>query len=409
MNILILTQYFYPDVASTGQLLTELSVGLSSKKIDVEVITASPSYSYRIPASKNEDYLNVKIKRVWSMRLSKNNRFGQIMNSVTFFTSVFLNLLFKKDLSNLLIVSNPPFLPLMGYIFHKIKGVKFIYLVHDVFPDKAIKLNYISKNSFIETFWKIIDQKILKSASIIIVLGETMKSVITKKFERLNIPGKEKIRIIHNWADEDFIKPCEAYGKIFREEYELGDKFIVQYSGNLGASYDLEKIMEVAKITVNENIVFMFIGDGIKKQKLQQFKSDNNLKNVIFLPYLEKAKLPYSLNCADISLLTYEEKLEGLLMPSKLYTILATGTPVIALCKKGSEIDNIITEADCGFSVYDNIVEFNEQIEMLYKDKELRKVLGTNARKYFESNHTLERSVNLYYDAVEELNKCSDK
>ncbi len=405
MNILILSQYFYPDIASTGQLLTELSVGLSRKKIDVDVITASPSYSYKIPASKKEEYFNVKIKRIWSLRLSKNNRTGQILNSTSFFLNVFFNLLFRKDLSNLLIVSNPPFLPFMGYIFNKIRGAKFIFLVHDVFPEKAVKLNYISKGGLLERLWKFMDVKILKSSSAIIVLSETMKSVMIKKFELLNIPGKEKIKIIHNWADEDFIKPCLTGDNIFRKEYNLKDKFVIQYSGNLGASYDLEKIIEVAKITDNKEIVFLFIGDGVKKPVLEKLKSDYNLTNVIFLPYLEKAKLPFSLTSADVSVLTYEERLEGLLMPSKLYTILASGTPVIALCKKGSEIDKIINEAGCGFSVYDSIEEFKEKIDILYSDKELCRKLGNNSRKYFEKNHTLGRSVDSYYSVIEELNR----
>jgi len=403
MEIIILTQYFYPDVASTGQLLSELSKGLSEKNVNVEVITAAPSYSYKIPALKKENYFNVNIKRIWSIRLSKNNRFGQIVNSTTFFTNALLKLIFRKNLSNLLLVSNPPFLPFLGYIMQKFKGIKFIYLVHDVFPEKAVKLDYLKEDSIFIKLWKYMDRKLLISASKIVVLSESMKLVMERKFDTMKVSGKHKIVMIHNWADEEFIKPSETKAETFRKKYNLQDKFLIQYSGNLGASYDLEKILEVAKSFKNENYCFLLIGDGVKKNKLMKMKNDYKLTKVLFLPYLEKSMLPYSLVSPDISVITYEEKLEGLLMPSKLYTILASGTPVIVLCKKGSEVDKIITEAECGFTVNDNIKEFEEKISFLANNKEIRDKFGKNARAFFEKNYTLRKSVDEYYSIIKEL------
>jgi len=405
MKILFLTQYFYPDVASTGQLLSELAKGLSEKNVLVEVITAAPSYSYKIPSLKKENYFKVKIKRIWSFRLSKNNRVGQILNSTTFFANAFVKLIIKKNLSNLLIVSNPPFLPFLGIFLKKLKGVKFIFLIHDVFPEKAVKLNYLNQNSLIVKFWNFMDRKLLFSASKIVVLSETMKVLIEKKFDKIGLTEKEKISVIHNWADEEFIKPSEEKSIEFRKEYNLGEKFIIQYSGNLGASYELEKIIEVAETLKNEEYIFLIIGDGVKKNKLMKMRADKNLSNIIFLPYLEKNLLPYSLVSTDISLITYESKLEGLLMPSKLYTILASGKPVIALCKKGSEIDRIIVESECGFTIDNDLEEFAEKIRDLANNRVLRERLGKNARKYFEMNYTLKKSIGEYYSIIKDLYK----
>jgi len=179
----------------------------------------------------------------------------------------------------------------------------------------------------------------------------------------------------------------------------------VQYSGNLGASYDLEKIIDCAKITEDEEVLYMFIGDGVKKSGLEQLCKSLKLKNVLFIPYLDKSRLPFSLNCADVSILTYEEHLEGLLMPSKLYTIMASGKPIIALCKPESEVSKILCSAKCGYTVYNNINEFKEKIKLLKSDSELRKEMGKNARRYFEENFNIGSSVGKYKQLIERINQ----
>lgn len=405
MDILILTQYFYPDIASTGQLLTELSIELSKKGINVGILSGYPSYSYKIPSSRNENYYSVKIKRLWSTRLNKNRLTGQIFNAVTFFTNTFIHLLKRNDKAPLLIVSNPPFLPFLGYFINRFQKKKFIFLVHDVFPEKAVKLNYISPEGFLYRIWKHFDEKIMNSAEFVIVLSESMKNVMKDKFLEMKIADTDKIKVINNWADGNFIQPSEEKGNIFKSEYDLQDKFVIQYSGNLGASYDLEKIIDVAKITKDKDILYLFIGGGIKKPRLEQLTKINNLNNVKFIPYLDKSKLPYSLNSADISLLTYEENLEGLLMPSKLYTIMASGKPIIALCKPDSEISNILKKAECGFTINKDIDEFIEKINLLKSDICLRKRMGENSRKYFEENYTIEKSVEEYCKVIEKINQ----
>ncbi|MBV6479466.1 MAG: hypothetical protein HGGPFJEG_02240 [Ignavibacteria bacterium] len=404
MKVLILTQYFYPDIASTGQLLTELSVELSKLGIIVEVITGYPSYSYKIPSSQKEDYYSVKIRRIWSTRLNKNKLIGQITNSITFFTNALLYLIRNKTKTPLLIVSNPPFLPFLGYLINKIQGKKFIFLVHDVFPEKAVKLDYIKRGGILHKIWKLVDYKILSSAEFVIVLSETMKAVILNKLKFMNINNTERVLKINNWADGNFIYPSTQKGENFKSENRIGDKFIVLYSGNLGASYELEKIIEAAVKTKDEKILYVFIGDGVKKNKLENLSREHKLTNVKFFPYLDKSVLPFSLNSADISILTYEENLEGLLMPSKLYTILASGKPIIALCRPDSEVSKIIEAANCGFTVYKDTDEFVRRVMMIKDNTELRKKMGDNSRIYFEKFFSINNSVMVYRDLIEKLN-----
>ena len=144
-----------------------------------------------------------------------------------------------------------------------------------------------------------------------------------------------------------------------------------------------------------------FILDGVKKNKLERMVQNYNLKNVIFLPYQPKSELPFSLTAPSVSIVTYENYLEGLLMPSKLYTTLAAGVPVVGLCYKNSEVARIIKEAECGFIVEGNDVNQFYDIIMGFKDDfESLKSLGLNSRKYFEENFTLDIAVKKYFDII---------
>jgi glycosyltransferase involved in cell wall biosynthesis len=403
-GIRILTQYFYPDVASTGQLLGELAFSLAEKGISTSALTALPSYSYKIEAQKSERFRNVQITRLWTTKLNKNTKLGQIFNSLTFFLNIFFHLFFSSSKTPLLIVSNPPFLPVVGYFIKKLKNIDYIYLIHDVFPEKAYKLNYISEKSIFIKVWTYFDKKVLANASSVIVLSEAMKKVVENKMKQYSVFEKEKVLVIHNWADGDFIKPLDKSLNIFLKKNNLSGKFIVQYSGNIGASYDLEVIIETAKRITDNDFLFLFIGDGVKKKKLYDLAGGYGLKNVQFLPYQLKKDLPFSLTAPSVSIVTYESYLEGLLMPSKLYTNLASGVPIIALCSEDSEVGRIIKEADCGFIVSKNDAEeFHRCIQNLKDDKNLREKFGNNARRYFEKNFTLEISVEKYFNVINKI------
>lgn len=400
-TIRILTQYFYPDVASTGQLLSELALGLVEKKISVSVLTAFPSYSYKISAQKRENFKKVNILRLWTTKFNKNTKLGQLFNSSTFFLNIFLHLLFSSSKAPLLIVSNPPFLPIVGYLIKKLRNVNYIYLIHDVYPEKAYKLKYTSEENIFIKIWALFDKKVIENASSIVVLSESMKKVVYNKIENYRIDKAKKIIVIHNWADGEFIKPLQRSENLFVQKNSLENKFVILYSGNIGASYDLEVVIETANIIKDENVLFLFIGDGVKKNSLEYLVEEHGIKNVMFMPYQLKEMLPYSLTCPSISVVTYESSLEGLLMPSKLYTTLASGVPVVGLCLKNSEVGRIIEEAECGVIIEGNKAEeFAEYILKLKNDVLLQRKLGENARKYFENNFTLEIAVNKYYNLL---------
>jgi glycosyltransferase involved in cell wall biosynthesis len=398
----LLSLYFYPDIATTGQLLTELAVGLTEKGFSVQVITAQPTYEKNTVA-RNEHYKGVDIARVWSTQLNKNSFLGKVVNSVSFFMSALMSVLLSADRSPLLIVSNPPFLPLIGALSNMIHGTRFIFLVHDVYPDIAVRLQYLKHGGVIHRIWNGVNKIILKRAASIIVLSSTMKNQIEHKCN-FSMAAKPPIDVIHNWADGEYIKPLPKDANSFLKSIGLESKFVVQYSGNHGLFHKLETIILSAEKCVDPEIAFLFIGDGGKKQTLMQMTRERDLKNVVFLPYQKYETLPQSLTAAAIAIVTLEENIEGLAMPSKLYSILASGTPVIALCDADSSVADIIREAQCGYVVSQGDADgLLRAILSLKADPALLCTFAANARRYYEENFTFPIALEHYSAVIERI------
>ena len=402
-GLMILSQYFYPDLAATGQLLTELAEDLISYGYNIKVLTAKPSYyKNKEKYSKEEIYRGIDIYRVSATKFNKNMMIGRLCNFLSYFISVSFKLLFSKNKYPLLIVSNPPFLPLLGFLLKKVKNRRYIYLVHDIYPDIAIRLGYLKKNSIIVKIWYQIHYRILKKAEEIIVLGDFMVEKLKEKYPDLD---NNKFKIIHNWADEKKILPIKKEENWFVKKHHLSNKIVILYSGNIGLFQDLKSIIKTAERLKNhDDILFLFIGDGGGLKELKKIAKENNLTNVKFLPYQLKKDLSYSLSAADISIVTMEKGIEGLAVPSKLYGILASGRAVLGLVGKNCEVAEIIKGAKCGYRIEQGDVDgLVEKIKYIYENPEILKIMGENSRKYFEKHFTRSQMTRKYYKILEEI------
>lgn len=402
-GLVILSQYFYPEVASTGQLLTELAEDLVKYGCKIIVYTGKPSYYGNIKEyKKREIYHGIEIYRLFNTTLNKNNKLGKILNSLSYFISIIFKLLSSKDRYPLLIVSNPPFLPMAGFLFKKIKNQKYVFLIHDIYPDIAVRLGYLKEDSFIVKIWNKINYMILKNAEEIIVLGEYMAEILEKKYLPID---NIKIKIIHNWADEKIILPLKKEDNWFVKRYNLENKLVILYSGNIGLFQDLKTIINAAvRLKKFKEILFLFIGDGGGLSKLKEIVQENYLTNVKFLPYQPKEYLPYSLTASDISVVALEKGVEGLGVPCKIYGILASGCAVLGLVGNDCEVTDIIKNAKCGFRVDQGDVDsLVKKIKYIHKNPGLLKDMGKNSRRYFEKHFTRSQMTKKYYEILENI------
>jgi glycosyltransferase involved in cell wall biosynthesis len=156
-------------------------------------------------------------------------------------------------------------------------------------------------------------------------------------------------------------------------------------------------VVEAASKVRDQEFIFLFIGEGGKKAKLEKMVIDYGLTNVQFLPFQDHRMLPHSLSAADVAIVSLEEGINGLAMPSKLYTILASGTPVLAFCDPNSDIAEILDASHAGFVFrHDDIDRFVEKLNELKGDRLLLQKMKINARRYFEEHFTFERALVQY-------------
>ena len=402
MRVLILSQYFYPELISTGQILTELAEDLVARGCSVSAIAGQPTYYDRWCVENEIVHRGIRILRVGNTQWDKNRVAGKIANSVTFFGGALRRALSLSRGTIILAVTNPPFLPVGAYLISLLGRGKYICLIHDVYPDIAVRLGYIRAGGVLERLWSWVNRVMWGRAEAIVVLGRDMEETI-----RAKLPPSErgKIVFIPNWSDGESIVPlCKEDNPFLLEAGLDPSTFIVQYSGNMGLFHDMETIVRGAALLKDLPVRFLFIGGGGKREATEAMAKSLGLENVLFLPYQPKEKLRFSLSCSDVSLVCLEKGAEGLAVPCKYYGILASGRPVIALMDERAEIARSVRETGCGYVIQQGDAErLAESIRFLFRNPEVRAEMGRRARETLEKEYSREIISRRYFDLFQRI------
>jgi glycosyltransferase involved in cell wall biosynthesis len=400
VKILICSDHFYPDLSSGGRLLTDLAQGLVSSD-EIAVITAFSTYNAEKSLLPQENYMGIQISRVFSTSLPRKNLIGRLINEISFCLSSTFKILFMPKFDVILVLSSPPFLPIFVSFVARLRGIPYLYVMMDVFPDIAVSTGLAKPGSVIIVFWEFLSKISLSHAKRIVVLGRCMKSVVQQKISsQIKIP----IDVIHNWSDGRFIYPIDRLQNSFFSQYpNLKDKFIVMYSGNLGRFQDFETILASADALKSETQVqFVISGEGARKDWLLEQIASRDLHNVSLLPFVPQSELNNSLNAADVGLVTLEPGAEGLGVPSKFYPLLAAGTPVIALMAGHAEVALQVSEADIGFVVTQGDAQgLVNAISALVSDPARQRLFSQRARDLFLERFDRKIAIEVYRLALE--------
>ncbi|MDZ7960414.1 MAG: glycosyltransferase family 4 protein [Aulosira sp. DedQUE10] len=389
LKLSVITEFFPPDYAATGQLIEELVRQLSKQGVNIEVFTGQPGYAFgtsSAPAVEQVGRVRIKRSRTaqfWSQRVR-----AKAIKGILFTLRAVLHLIrCRRRQDVVLLTSAPPFLPIVGYLAHLCFGLSYVCLIYDIYPDIAIALGVIPKNHWLAGFWQALNRKIWQKAKGIVVLSPAMKQRVVATCPLI----ADKVSVIHSWGDPDLIVPIVKKDNWFAKKHDLVNKFTVLYSGNMGRCHDMDTILAAAKQLQGEPIQFVCIGGGAKHESVSEEVNRLGLSNFLFLPYQDKEVLPYSLTACDLSLVSVEAGMESLVAPSKLYPALATGRPVAVICSEYSYLKQLITDAQCGASFENGdsygLVEF---IRLLNTDKQLAERMGMASRQYLQSHFTPE-------------------
>jgi glycosyltransferase involved in cell wall biosynthesis len=401
IKLSVITQFFPPDYAATGQLIDELVRNLGQQGIDIEVFTSQPGYAFQsLVAPAVEHSGTVRIQRSRTAQLWPGRIRGKTINGVLYTLRAAVYMLRAWRRSNVLLLTTaPPFLPIIGYLIHLLFRLPYICILYDLYPDIAIALGVISKGNWIAQCWQRINQQIWLNAKGIVVLSPAMKQQVAMKYPQIT----DKISVIQSWADPEWIMPIAKQENWFAWKYNLVNKFTVLYSGNMGRCHDMSTILAAAKQLQDEPIQFVCIGGGAKRDELIDQVNMLGLRNFLFLPYQDKQVLPYSLTACDLSLVSVDASTESLVVPSKLYSALASGRPIAVICSPNSYLRQLILEAKCG-STFDNgdsdsLAQF---IRLLYSDRQLGERMGKAGRQYLRSHFTPKIISQQYFDVLQQ-------
>jgi glycosyltransferase involved in cell wall biosynthesis len=384
-KLVFINRFFYPDHSATSQLLTDLAFTLAKDNLGgVFIITSRQKYDSPNAGLKPMEIVHgVTIVRVWTSRFGRGSIFGRAVDYLTFYFSAIISM-FKIVGKNDIVVAktDPPMISAAAWIVTTIKRARLVNWLQDLFPEVAMALNVPFVTGFPYRILKIIRNKSLASATTNVTIGEQMARRVKSE-----VPNAS-VRIIHNWQNGTAIKPIALEECTLRERWKLVDSFVVGYSGNLGRGHDYNTIADAAELMINDDDTrFLFVGGGAKLATLKNHVAARKLPNFVFHNYQPTEKLAECLAVPDIHLISLKPELEGLMVPSKLYGILAAGRCVIFIGDVHGEIANLLEQYNFGFSVEEsNSRQLAEKIRLLRDTPKLRTQLNVNARKLFDDH-----------------------
>lgn len=407
-NLLIYAHYYYPDVASTGQILTELAEGLK-ESFHTTVICTVPSYTgkvsqyYRKHKYYYENINGVDVLRIRVPEFRKNFAPSRIVNIVSYFFSAVAATFRVERQDYVFTISQPPVLGgLLGVIGKHLKKAKLIYNIQDFNPEQ-VKAVEFTGNRLILNAMMLMDKHSCKAANKVIVVGRDMVDTLRNRFGKKMVP----YAYINNWIDEKEIYPLpegNAGVQKFRKRYGLENRFVMMYSGNIGLYYDLPNLLKlIAQFQQEKEVVFAFIGEGSVLEELKEYQQKQQLENVVFIPYQEKKDLIYSLNAGDVHFVMNAKGIKGVSVPSKLYGVMAAGKPVLGILEEGAEARLIVEEAQCGRVVspedYEAIRNLIREFIQKRNSEELA-CMGEKGRNYLVQHLTKDVSIKKYRDEI---------
>lgn len=411
-KLLMYTNYFYPEVATTGQILTELAEGLTDT-FDVTVICEIPSYAqaidekYKTKRFYFEEYKGMKVIRVRVPEVNKQSKVSRVKYILSYFFNC-IGATFKAGKFDLVFtVTQPPILGgLLGVIGKMATRGKLMYQIMDFNPEQTIAVNYAGNRMVLRAMmW--FDKLSCRTSDVVVTLGRDMQETLYKRFKNKNVPNNV---VINNWIDETKVYPLEHSDErvaAFRKQYGLEGKFVIMTSGNIGLYYDFENLLKImAKFKDEKDVVFAFVGDGLVKPKLQEYVEKHQLTNVVFAPFQKKEDLNYSLNAADVHIVTNALGVKGVSVPSKIYGILAVNKPIWGILEKGSEAWRIIKDSNCGIlAEAANYEQIEETLRTVIAEKEKFVEKHSTGRAYLEAHLAKNQSIDAYRKALLDILK----
>jgi glycosyltransferase involved in cell wall biosynthesis len=350
---LLVNRFFFPDHSATSQLATDLAVDLAARGFEVIAITSRQRYddpSARLPTE--QVHALVRIRRVGTTRFGRLNLSGRALDYLSFYLSASFALWREARRDAVVIaMTDPPLLGVPVLMVARLRRARCLNWLQDVFPEVAERL-LLLRPLALASVLRVLRNWSLRNADTTVVIGENMAARVAPFCASPPVA-------IPNWA---LIERSEvgttsvARDKVainpLRAAWGLADAFIVGYSGNMGRAHRLNELIDAAfALRFESGIRFLLVGDGAQRPALEERVRSLGLKNVMFQPYQPRERLRESLTLPDIQVVSLDDRLEGLIVPSKFVGVLAMGRPVLWIGAENGEVGKLVRTSGCGVTV----------------------------------------------------------
>jgi len=387
-RLLLISEHFEPSTGATAQLMTDLAEGLHRRGWSVTVLTATPGGALNFPVQRLGGRSGVAIGVT-----------AKVLRGARFLLGSLLWCLWHgRRGDGVLIVSNPPFIGILGPLLQLSRRLPYVFVFQDLFPRSAVLSGVLPAAGPVALVWRSLMQEVCRHSATTVVLSQAMEERLRRDLGR-ELP----LEVIHNWAVERGLSRPRAQNA-FAKEQGFEDRFTLQYSGNFGRLHDLLTLLEAARLLQDTRVMFVFIGGGAKGGQIEAYQQGFGLKNVLQLPYQPRQRLPESLSACDVSAIGLIPGAEDTVAPSKFYGILASGRGVVLIARRSCDLAQLVLREGCGIVVEPGeAAELAERLRALSEAPQEVAAMGERSRTLYERQFGVDRSIDRYAAILERL------
>lgn len=403
MRILFLTHYFPPEGNAPASRTYENCKRWVKAGHDVDVITCVPNVpdgvvyeGYKNCLKQTELVDGIKVTRVWTYIAANKGTSKRIMNYLSYmFSAVFWGI-FSKKLDVIIATSPQFFCGWAGVILSKLRRKKFILEIRDIWPESIVAVGAM-QNSRMLNILEWLELKMYATADHIVTVGEGYKQRLIEK----NV-DKEKISVVMNGVDTELFSPMDRDIQL-QKKWGLDGKFVCSYVGTVGMACGLEVVIEAArklKQMGRENIAFLIVGDGARRDELQKMATEHQLDNIVFTGRQDKDLIPNFLSISDACLVHLKNtELFKTVIPSKIFEAAGMAKPIII--GVAGFATEIVKRANAGICIEpENAEQLAQEVKNLADDPQLCQLLGQAGREYVMKHHNRDSLANEYLDII---------
>ena len=410
MRLLVLTPHLRPDSAPTGVVVSAIVDGLTGAGHDVHVVTSLPWYRehrvedrWRGRLVRRGHHGTATVTRLHPFPTDKGNLVARSLGFIglTGLATV-AGLAARGPFDGVIAVSPPLTFGAAGWLLARRHRCPLVFNVQDVFPDVAVEVGAIRSPRAI-AFFRWLERATYRRADAVTVLSDDLAANVSRKIDVAGGTGRRPVvRVVPNFVDTDSIRPADRMTR-YRVEHGLGDRTVVMYAGNLGHSQSLDLVVAAAdRHRDRHDLVYVVNGGGVRADDLRAAAAQR--ENLVVVDYQPADRVPEVLASADLHLVPLRAGLGESSVPSKTYSILAAGRPLVASIDEDSEVARVVVEAGAGLAVPpDDVEALVEAVEVLVADPERRIRMGEAGRRWAEAWRSPDQVAVTYAELVAEL------